>query len=163
MSMRKSSDTCLSEIGMFWYYWNFIDVPLTCQTANSITPSSAPLPYPATQTPNKALLYRFRCIVPLDFSFLFNRQPFYQTNANTRLGEENKGALLMKKMGWGGQGLGAREQGIVDPVSGGEVRDKMDMYRGVGVEINDPFESFRKNKSSSFMTRMKSRAAKSAK
>ena len=45
----------------------------------------------------------------------------------------------------------------MDPVSGGEVRDKMDMYRGVGVEINDPFESFRKNKSSSFMTRMKAR------
>ncbi|XP_071799531.1 calcium homeostasis endoplasmic reticulum protein-like isoform X2 [Asterias amurensis] len=90
-------------------------------------------------------------------------QPFYQTDANTRLGEENKGAQLMKKMGWGGQGLGAREQGIVDPVSGGEVREKMDMYRGVGVEINDPFESFRKNKSSSFMTRMKIRAAKSAK
>ncbi|XP_022087763.1 calcium homeostasis endoplasmic reticulum protein-like [Acanthaster planci] len=93
----------------------------------------------------------------------FGIQPFYQTNTNTRLGEENKGALLMKKMGWGGQGLGAREQGIVDPVSGGEVRDKIDMYRGVGMEINDPFESFRKNKSSSFMTRMKARAAKSGK
>ena len=59
--------------------------------------------------------------------------------------------------GWSGKGLGANEQGIVDPISGGEVREKMDMYKGVGVAINDPFESFRKSKSQTFINRMRSR------
>lgn len=34
----------------------------------------------------------------------------------------------------------------MDPVSGGEVRDRSDMYKGVGIAINDPFEQFRKSK-----------------
>ena len=59
--------------------------------------------------------------------------------------------------GWSGKGLGANEQGRVDPVSGGEVRDKMDLYKGVGLAINDPFESFRKSKSQTFINRMRSR------
>lgn len=28
---------------------------------------------------------------------------------------------MLKKMGWGGAGLGAKEQGIEQPISGGEV------------------------------------------
>ena len=35
----------------------------------------------------------------------------------------------MKKMGWEGAGLGAEEQGIQEPVKGGEVRDKVDKYK----------------------------------
>jgi calcium homeostasis endoplasmic reticulum protein len=37
------------------------------------------------------------------------------------LDENNKGHQLLKKMGWGGAGLGAMEQGIEQPISGGEV------------------------------------------
>jgi len=59
--------------------------------------------------------------------------------------------------GWGGKGLGAKEQGIVNPIDAGEVRDKTDMYKGVGVSNNDPFEQFRKNKSQGFITRMQAR------
>jgi hypothetical protein len=42
---------------------------------------------------------------------------------------------------------------------GGEIRDKSDMYRGVGAPTprSDPFEAFRKNKAGSFYTRMKDR------
>ena len=63
----------------------------------------------------------------------------------------------MKKMGWGGGGLGSSEQGIVDPVEHGEVRDRVDMFKGIGVANNDPFEQFRKNKSQGFIQRMKER------
>ncbi|XP_074640155.1 calcium homeostasis endoplasmic reticulum protein-like [Tubulanus polymorphus] len=77
----------------------------------------------------------------------------------TRLGDENKGHQLLKKMGWGGQGLGASEQGIVDPIEAGEVRDRADMYKGIGVNMSDPFEQFRKNKSQGFIQRMKVKEA----
>lgn len=70
---------------------------------------------------------------------------------------DNKGAQLMKKMGWGGGGLGAEEQGIVDPVEHAEVRDRVDMYKGIGVSMKDPFEQFRKSKSQGFIQRMKER------
>ena len=36
---------------------------------------------------------------------------------------------MLKKMGWEGAGLGAEEQGIQEPVKGGEVRDKLDKYK----------------------------------
>lgn len=65
---------------------------------------------------------------------------------------------MLKKMGWGGAGLGRTQQGISDPISGGEVRDKFDKYKGVGIEMNDPFEAYRKSKSYSFIG---SRIAKS--
>ena len=55
--------------------------------------------------------------------------------------------------GWGGAGLGTKGQGIEEPVKGGEVRDKMDMYKGVGMNINDPFEQFRRNKSYTYNRR----------
>lgn len=73
------------------------------------------------------------------------------------MGEENKGHMLLRKMGWGGKGLGAKEQGIVNPIEAGDVRDRQDQFKGVGVTINDPFEQFRKNKSQGFISRMKAR------
>ena len=59
--------------------------------------------------------------------------------------------------GWRGRGLGAKEQGIVDPIEAGDVRDRQDQFKGVGVTMNDPFEQFRKNKSQGFISRMKAR------
>ena len=48
------------------------------------------------------------------------------------LEDTNVGHQMLKKMGWEGAGLGAEEQGIQEPVKGGEVRDKVDKYK-VGV------------------------------
>lgn len=38
---------------------------------------------------------------------------------------------MLMKMGWGGTGtgLGSKSQGIDTPISGGEVRDRKDMYK----------------------------------
>lgn len=64
--------------------------------------------------------------------------------------------------GWGGAGLGASEQGIVDPVKAADVRGPSDMYKGIGV-ADDPFESFRKNQSGVFIQKLKDRDEKLAK
>lgn len=61
------------------------------------------------------------------------------------------------KMGWAGSGLGAQGQGIETPISGGEVRDRQDQYKGVGISLSDPYENFRKNKGAAFIHRMRSR------
>ena len=76
-----------------------------------------------------------------------------------RLDTSNKGHKLLRKMGWSGQaGLGKQEQGIVNPVEGGEVREKTEMYKGVGMQQrNDPFEQFRKNKSQGYIQRLRTR------
>ncbi|XP_067644151.1 calcium homeostasis endoplasmic reticulum protein isoform X2 [Eurosta solidaginis] len=82
---------------------------------------------------------------------------------NEFIEESNKGHQMLKKMGWigSGAGLGPKQQGIDQPISGGEVRDRIDMYKGVGVNMNDPFENFRKNKGVAFVHRMRSRDEKS--
>ncbi|XP_060640810.1 calcium homeostasis endoplasmic reticulum protein isoform X2 [Anolis sagrei] len=80
------------------------------------------------------------------------------TVPESRLGEENKGHQMLVKMGWSGSGgLGAKEQGIQDPIKGGDIRDKWDQYKGVGVALDDPYENYRRNKSYSFIARMKAR------
>lgn len=74
-----------------------------------------------------------------------------------RLDNSNKGHQLLQKMGWSGNaGLGRQEQGIVNPIESGEVRERNDMYRGIGVK-NDPFEAFRKNRSQSYIQRLRDR------
>lgn len=66
---------------------------------------------------------------------------------------------MLMKMGWGGSGtgLGAKGQGIDAPISGGEVRDRQDQFKGVGISLNDPYENFRKNKGAAFIHRMRIR------
>lgn len=65
---------------------------------------------------------------------------------------------LVLAAGWSGSGgLGAKEQGIQDPIKGGDIRDKWDQYKGVGVALDDPYENYRRNKSYSFIARMKAR------
>jgi len=80
--------------------------------------------------------------------------------SNDFIEESNKGHQMLMKMGWGGSGtgLGSKQQGIDSPIQSGEVRDKKDMYKGVGLNMNDPFENFRKNKGAAFIHRMRTRA-----
>lgn len=67
-------------------------------------------------------------------------------------------ALAAPLLRWSGSGgLGAKEQGIQDPIKGGDIRDKWDQYKGVGVALDDPYENYRRNKSYSFIARMKAR------
>ncbi|XP_054273893.1 calcium homeostasis endoplasmic reticulum protein-like isoform X2 [Macrosteles quadrilineatus] len=82
----------------------------------------------------------------------------YRNPTTEKLDESNKGHQMLRKMGWGGAGLGAKEQGIEAPISGGEIRDRIDQYKGVGINLNDPYENFRKSKGQAFITRMKARA-----
>ena len=46
----------------------------------------------------------------------------------------------------------------MDPVAHADVRDRMDMFKGIGIAINDPFENFRKNRSQGYSTRMREKA-----
>lgn len=36
---------------------------------------------------------------------------------------------MLMKMGWAGSGLGNKNQGIEEPISAGDVRDRQDMYK----------------------------------
>jgi len=84
-------------------------------------------------------------------SFLTRRSP---TPPGGQLGGSNKGHQMMQRMGWKGQGLGSQESGITEPISGGEVRDKQDQYKGMGIE-KDPFEDFRKMRAGGYYKRVK--------
>jgi calcium homeostasis endoplasmic reticulum protein len=99
--------------------------------------------------------------------------------ANEFIDEGNKGHQMLKKLGWTSGGLGAgKNQGIAEPISGGELRDRNDLYKvkiysklinelrlieslfqgvGMGSQASDPYENFRKNRSNNFIVRMKSR------
>lgn len=58
------------------------------------------------------------------------------------MGEDNVGRKLMKLMGWGGGGLGVKEQGIEEPVEAALQVQR----RGLGHTENDSnFQQFRKN------------------
>ncbi len=85
------------------------------------------------------------------------RRSEFGGGGDDRLSDANKGHQMLQKMGWRGAGLGSQESGIVDPVSGGETRDKMDQFHGVGVQ-GDPFDSFRKQRAGAFYTRMINKA-----
>ena len=56
-------------------------------------------------------------------------------NFEKPLEDSNVGHQMLKKMGWEGAGLGVEEQGIQEPIKGGEVRDKVDKYK-VGVVMS---------------------------
>ncbi|XP_064211274.1 calcium homeostasis endoplasmic reticulum protein isoform X2 [Tribolium castaneum] len=92
----------------------------------------------------------------------FSAPPSFVRNEKQEIDSTNKGHQMLRKMGWGGSGLGANEQGIDAPISGGDVRDRQDQFKGVGCNLNDPYENFRKNKGAAFITRMKARAEERA-
>ena len=76
----------------------------------------------------------------------------FETPTKDGIGGDNLGSRMMQKMGWKGAGLGSQvwcpqillfslcfyeqsqESGITEPISGGEVRDKQDQYKGMGIE-----------------------------
>eukprot|EP00112_Aurelia_sp_Birch-Aquarium-sp1_P025082 Seg817.5 transcript_id=Seg817.5/GoldUCD/mRNA.D3Y31 product="Calcium homeostasis endoplasmic reticulum protein" protein_id=Seg817.5/GoldUCD/D3Y31 len=47
----------------------------------------------------------------------------------SKIEESNVGHQMLKKMGWGGKGLGREERGIQEPIKGGDVREKGDMFK----------------------------------
>lgn len=83
---------------------------------------------------------RSRSPSPPPYHRSFNREPrkrrsitppsFGATPRNTSefIDEGNKGHQMLKKLGWTSGGLG-RNQGIAEPISGGEVRDRHDQYK----------------------------------
>jgi calcium homeostasis ER protein len=74
-----------------------------------------------------------------------------------KLDQSNRGHQLLQKMGWSGTaGLGRNEQGICNPIEGGEIRDRSDMYKGVGAKT-DAFEQFRRNRSQTYIQRIRER------
>lgn len=99
------------------------------------------------------------------FFFILNTSNFYQYLQEKYLRSSKREELLCLLLlspycpsGWSGSGgLGAKEQGIQDPIKGGDVRDKWDQYKGVGVSLDDPYENYRRNKSYNFVARMKAR------
>ncbi|XP_068208038.1 calcium homeostasis endoplasmic reticulum protein-like isoform X2 [Palaemon carinicauda] len=108
-------------------------------------------------SPTKVPFTRSRSRSPSPPSFMGGAFP----KLDQRLDENNKGHQMLRKMGWGGSGLGVKEQGISDPVSAAEIRDSpQERFRGLGVPSvqSDPYEAFRKNKGQAFINRMKARA-----
>ncbi|EDO28608.1 predicted protein, partial [Nematostella vectensis] len=73
--------------------------------------------------------------------------PFVTKTTETRLDETNVGHQMLKKMGWEGAGLGKNERGIQNPIQAGEVRERHNMYKGIGVEEDDVFDKFRYKRS----------------
>lgn len=74
------------------------------------------------------------------------------------IADEKFSNRLFLYAGWSGSGgLGAKEQGIQDPIKGGDIRDKWDQYKGVGIPLDDPYVNYRRNKSYNFVARMKAR------
>jgi hypothetical protein len=55
------------------------------------------------------------------FVLFYRGSTYSKTEAQRQLDESNKGHQMLRKMGWSGAGLGAKEQGIEQPISGGEV------------------------------------------
>jgi calcium homeostasis endoplasmic reticulum protein len=69
---------------------------------------------------------RKRSITPPSFA----PQIASNNKATEFIDEGNKGHQLLKKLGWqSGGGLGASNQGIAQPISAGEVRDRTELYK----------------------------------
>ncbi|KAI1280806.1 Calcium homeostasis endoplasmic reticulum protein [Halotydeus destructor] len=102
-----------------------------------------------TRSPRRQSRKRSRSISPLPSMASGSK-------SSSKLDTSNKGHQLLKKMGWQGCGLGAKEQGIQEPISGGEVRDQQDMYKGVGLSSGpaDVYEAYRRNRGQKFMDRI---------
>lgn len=151
--------------------------PTITSTANrsrsrkrSRSPSPSPTPYRNFNRDSR-VDRRKRSVTPPSFMGATPKA------ATEFIDEGNKGHQMLKRLGWTSGGLGAgKKQGISEPISGGELRDRNDLYKvsnqltfrwqsnlnflsfqGVGMNTNDPYENFRKNRSNNFIVRMKSR------
>jgi hypothetical protein len=60
--------------------------------------------------------------------------------ANEFIDEGNKGHQMLKKLGWTSGGLGSgKNQGISEPISGGEVRDRNELYKVSFIDLSRTF------------------------
>jgi calcium homeostasis ER protein len=117
--------------------------------------STSRSPTPRTRSPPKhrsTRRSRSRSLTPPSFNSV--TQAAAQQD---KIDQSNRGHQLLQKMGWSGSaGLGRNEQGICIPIEGGEIRDRVDMYKGVGAR-SDPFEQFRRNRSQTYIQRIRTR------
>ena len=73
----------------------------------------------------------------------------FPVNVEQKIGDDNIGAQMLKKMGWeSGKGLGAKGTGITEPIKA-DTNNIKDFKSGIGVG-SDTFEEFRKRKSYTF-------------
>lgn len=89
----------------------------------SRSPSPSHVPYRNFNRDNR-VDRRKRSVTPPSFMGAAPRA------ANEFIDEANKGHQMLKKLGWTSGGLGAgKNQGIAEPISGGELRDRNDLYK----------------------------------
>lgn len=92
----------------------------------SRSPSPSHVPYRNFNRDNR-MDRRKRSVTPPSFMGAAPRA------ATEFIDEGNKGHQMLKKLGWTSGGLGtAKNQGITEPISGGEFRDRNDIYKVSG-------------------------------
>ena len=88
----------------------------------SRSPSPSPAPYRSFN--NSRMERRKRSVTPPSFMGAASKV------ASEFIDEGNKGHQMLKKLGWTSGGLGTgKTQGITEPISGGELRDRNDLYK----------------------------------
>lgn len=103
-----------------------ISTPATAPRSRSRKRSRSPTPPTPFRSFNKEQRFerRKRSVTPPSFTMGASR------TATEFIDEGNKGHQMLKKLGWTSGGLGTgKTQGITEPISGGELRDRNDLYK----------------------------------